>query len=133
MTSESLQDHQPQTIRVLTFNILSTDHASWERRLQAARTGLQALRPDILALQESRRRPYLLTLRAGEMPLELGRRIDYIMIRSGIHGPTLAIADCRRVLDRRVAGIWASDHFGVVADLQVPTHPPGTWQDIEFH
>jgi endonuclease/exonuclease/phosphatase family metal-dependent hydrolase len=62
MTSESLQDHQPQTIRVLTFNILSTDHASWERRLQAARTGLQALRPDILALQESRRRPYLLTL-----------------------------------------------------------------------
>jgi endonuclease/exonuclease/phosphatase family metal-dependent hydrolase len=52
MTSESLQDHQPQTIRVLTFNILSTDHASWERRLQAARTGLQALRPDILALQE---------------------------------------------------------------------------------
>jgi endonuclease/exonuclease/phosphatase family metal-dependent hydrolase len=72
-------------------------------------------------------------VRAGEMPLELGRRIDYIMIRSGIHGPTLAIADCRRVLDRRVAGIWASDHFGVVADLQVPTHPPGTWQDIEFH
>ena len=24
-----------------------------------------------------------------EMPLELCRRIDYIMIRSGIHGPTL--------------------------------------------
>jgi exonuclease III len=55
MASESLQEeHQPQTIRVLTFNILSTDHASWERRLQVARTGLQALRPDILALQETR-------------------------------------------------------------------------------
>jgi endonuclease/exonuclease/phosphatase family metal-dependent hydrolase len=289
MTSESLRQ-QPQTIRVLTFNVLSTDHASWERRLQAARTGLQALRPDILALQETTPghaqdqvtdllgpeyhvvenpvrsgdmigaalvsrwpfvdvrevdlsvpprvpsakavvaelelpKPFGLTVlvhhgaayqfgyarerelqavacalfvedyvagrnahvvllgdfndtpdsssvrfwtgrqsleglsvvyqdawetkrsadpghtfspsnplvRAGEMPLELGRRIDYIMIRSGIHGPTLAIADCRRVLNKSVAGIWASDHFGVVADLQVPTHPPGTWQDIEFH
>jgi hypothetical protein len=40
--------------------------------------------------------------------------------------PTLAIADCRSILNKRVAGIWASDHFGVVADVQVPTHPPGT-------
>jgi endonuclease/exonuclease/phosphatase family metal-dependent hydrolase len=286
MTSESSQRaHQPQTIRVLTFNILSTDQANWERRLQAARTGLRALRPDILALQETKPgraqdqltdllgpeyhmvenpvrsgdmvgaalvsrwpfahvrevdlsvaprvpsaaavvaelelpRPFGPTVlvhhgaayqfgyarerelqavacarfvedyvagrnfhvvllgdfndtpdsssvrfwtgrqsleglsvayqdaweatpsadaghtfsptnplvRAGEMPLEMGRRIDYIMIRSGIHGPTLAIADCRRVLDKRVAGVWASDHFGVMADLQVPTHPPGTWQ-----
>jgi endonuclease/exonuclease/phosphatase family metal-dependent hydrolase len=290
MTSESLQQrHLPPTIRVLTFNILSTDHASWGRRLQAARTGLQALRPDILALQETQPghaqdqvtdllgpdyhvvensvrsgdmvgaalvsrwpfvnvrevdlsvaprvpsaaavvaelelpRPFGLTVlvhhgaayqfgyarerelqavacarfvedyvagrnahvvllgdfndtpdsssvrfwtgrqsleglsvayqdawetkgsadaghtfspsnplvRAGEMPLELGRRIDYIMIRSGIHGPSLAIADCRRILDKSVDGIWASDHFGVVADLQVPTHPPGIWQDVKF-
>jgi endonuclease/exonuclease/phosphatase family metal-dependent hydrolase len=64
-------------------------------------------------------------VRAGEMPLEVGRRIDYIMIRSGIHGPTLAIDDCQRVLDNTVAGVWASDHFGVMADLRVPTHPPG--------
>jgi hypothetical protein len=40
--------------------------------------------------------------------------------------PTLAIADCRSILNQRIAGTWASDHFGVVADLQVPTHPPGT-------
>lgn len=54
MTSQSVQEeHQFQTIRVLTFNILSTDRASWERRRQAVRTGLQALRPDILALQET--------------------------------------------------------------------------------
>jgi endonuclease/exonuclease/phosphatase family metal-dependent hydrolase len=38
---------------VLTFNILSTDQASWERRRRAARSGLRALRPDILALQET--------------------------------------------------------------------------------
>jgi endonuclease/exonuclease/phosphatase family metal-dependent hydrolase len=68
-------------------------------------------------------------VRAGEMPLELGRRIDYIMIRCGIHGPTLDVADCRRVLNRAVAGVWASDHSGVIADLEVPTHLPGTWQD----
>jgi endonuclease/exonuclease/phosphatase family metal-dependent hydrolase len=64
---------------------------------------------------------------AGEMSLELGRRIDYVMVRCGIHGPSLEIADCRRVFDQAVDGIWASDHFGVVADLQVPAHPPGRW------
>ena len=67
-------------------------------------------------------------VRAGDMPLELGRRIDYIMIRSGIHGPTLDVADCRRVLSKAVAGVWASDHFGVMADLEVPSHVPGTWE-----
>jgi endonuclease/exonuclease/phosphatase family metal-dependent hydrolase len=66
-------------------------------------------------------------VRAGEMPLEAGRRIDYIMIRKSTHGPTLRIADCRRVLDRPVAEVWASDHFGVMADLAVPAHPPGAW------
>jgi endonuclease/exonuclease/phosphatase family metal-dependent hydrolase len=64
---------------------------------------------------------------AGEMSLELGRRIDYVMVRCGIHGPSLEIVDCRRVFDRAVDGIWASDHFGVVADLRVPAHPPGEW------
>ena len=286
MTSESLQrKHQPKTLRVVTFNILSPDQANWERRRQAARPGLRALQADVLALQETTPghaqdqltdllgreyhvaenpvrsgdmvgaalasrwpfahvrevdlsvaprvptaaavvaelelpRPFGLTVvvhhgaayqfgyarerelqavacarfvedyvagrnvhvvllgdfndtpdsssvrfwtgrqsleglsvayhdaweakrsadaghtfspsnplvRAGEMPLEVGRRIDYIMIRSGIHGPTLAIGDCQRVLDSTVAGLWASDHFGVMADLQVPTHPPGTWQ-----
>jgi endonuclease/exonuclease/phosphatase family metal-dependent hydrolase len=66
-------------------------------------------------------------VRAGEMPLEVGRRIDYIMIRNGTYGPTLRVADCRRVLDRPVAGVWASDHFGVMADLEVPVHHPGAW------
>jgi endonuclease/exonuclease/phosphatase family metal-dependent hydrolase len=65
---------------------------------------------------------------AGEMSLELGRRIDYILVRCGIHGPTLDVADCRRAFDRPVAGVWASDHFGVVADLSLPSHPPGAWE-----
>jgi len=70
-------------------------------------------------------------VRAGQMPLELGRRIDYIMIRSGIHGATLAVADCQRVLDEPVKGVWATDHFGVMAELEVPAHAPGTWSDLD--
>jgi hypothetical protein len=49
------------------------------------------------------------------------------MIRSSAYGPTLAVADCQRVLDGAVDGVWASDHFGVMADLEMPAHPPGTW------
>lgn len=65
---------------------------------------------------------------AGEMALETGRRIDYVMVRCGVHGPTLAAADCRRVFDEPVDGVWPSDHAGVVAELRVPDHPPGGWQ-----
>lgn len=66
-------------------------------------------------------------VRGGEVPLERGRRIDYVMIRSGPHGPPLQTADCRLVFDRPLDGVWASDHFGVLADLALPHHPPGTW------
>ncbi len=66
-------------------------------------------------------------VRAGEMPLERGRRIDHVLVRSGPHGPALDVADCRLVLDEAVGGIWASDHFGVLADLRPPPHPPGAW------
>jgi endonuclease/exonuclease/phosphatase family metal-dependent hydrolase len=64
---------------------------------------------------------------AGEMSLELGRRIDYILVRAGIHGPTLRVTGCFRTFDRPVGGVWASDHLGVVADLALPAHPPGAW------
>jgi endonuclease/exonuclease/phosphatase family metal-dependent hydrolase len=46
-----------------------------------------------------------------------GRRIDYVMVRCGTHGATLDITDCRLAFDEPVEGAWASDHFGVVADL----------------
>jgi endonuclease/exonuclease/phosphatase family metal-dependent hydrolase len=64
---------------------------------------------------------------AGEMSLELGRRIDYIMIRCGVHGPTLEVADCQLAFDKPIDGLWASDHFGVLARLTVPAHAPGAW------
>ncbi|MER7459744.1 endonuclease/exonuclease/phosphatase family protein [Micromonospora sp. NPDC126480] len=66
-------------------------------------------------------------VRAGEMALELGRRIDYIMVRCGVHGPTLDVVDCFRAFDEPVDGVWGSDHFALVADLQVPARPPGSW------
>jgi hypothetical protein len=51
------------------------------------------------------------------MPLEAGRRIDYVLVRCGIHGPTLEVTGCRRVFDEPVGGVWLSDHYGVLADL----------------
>jgi endonuclease/exonuclease/phosphatase family metal-dependent hydrolase len=61
-----------------------------------------------------------------ENPIMIGgdwpfRRIDYIFVRCGEHeGPTLEITACERVFTEPVRGIWASDHFGVCADLAVP-------------
>lgn len=49
------------------------------------------------------------------------RRLDYVLVRCGEHGgPTLDMASCALIFDEPVDGIWASDHFGVVADLVVP-------------
>jgi endonuclease/exonuclease/phosphatase family metal-dependent hydrolase len=47
------------------------------------------------------------------------RRIDYVLVRCAEHGgPSLDIADCRRVFDvPSTDGVWASDHFGLLTDL----------------
>ncbi len=62
----------------------------------------------------------LVTAENEDWALELGRRIDYVMVRCNAHGPTLDISACARIFDEPVDGVWASDHFGVVADLTVP-------------
>lgn len=50
------------------------------------------------------------------------RRIDYILVRCGAQrGATLDIADCQRVFTEPVNGVWASDHFGLMADLALPS------------
>ncbi len=64
---------------------------------------------------------------AGEVATALSRRIDHVLVSGGEHGPALEVLDCRRVLDGPVDGVWASDHFGVVADLSAPAHAPGSW------
>jgi endonuclease/exonuclease/phosphatase family metal-dependent hydrolase len=59
-------------------------------------------------------------LSEGTWPQERGRRIDYVMVRCVDHGPTLHVGACARIFDQPVDGVWATDHFGVVADLAVP-------------
>ncbi|MGW0246305.1 endonuclease/exonuclease/phosphatase family protein [Nocardia goodfellowii] len=65
-------------------------------------------------------------VRAGDMPLIPGRRIDYVLIRGTHYGPTLRVEACDRVFrtpDEQ--GVQASDHYGVLAELGVPSRPPG--------
>jgi endonuclease/exonuclease/phosphatase family metal-dependent hydrolase len=63
-------------------------------------------------------------LSEGTWPQERGRRIDHILVRCVDHGPTLDVAACVRIFDQPVDGVWATDHFGVAADLAVPTRTP---------
>jgi endonuclease/exonuclease/phosphatase family metal-dependent hydrolase len=60
-------------------------------------------------------------LRSERWLLDLGRRIDYIFIRCGHTSPTLDVTSCTLAFDQPVGGVWVSDHFGVLADLAVPT------------
>lgn len=55
--------------------------------------------------------------------MDAGRRIDYVLVRcdDALWGPTLDIASCGLAFDGPVGGVWASDHFGVVADLAIPS------------
>jgi endonuclease/exonuclease/phosphatase family metal-dependent hydrolase len=49
------------------------------------------------------------------------RRLDYVFVRCGEHGgPTLKITACDRAFDEPVGDVWASDHYGVWADLELP-------------
>jgi hypothetical protein len=51
----------------------------------------EAVHPDDAGHTSSLRNPLV---HAGEMSLELGRRIDDIMVRCGVPGPTLEVANC---------------------------------------
>ena len=61
-----------------------------------------------------------LMIEESDVRQEVDRRIDYIFVRCDEFGPTLPIADCRLAFDEPADGVWASDHFGVVADLETP-------------
>ena len=84
----------------------------------------EVMHPDEPGHTFSPRNPLVL---AGEMKLERGRRIDHILVRGGVHGPPLDVADCRLAFDQPVDGVWPSAHFGLVAELVRPAQPPGSW------
>jgi endonuclease/exonuclease/phosphatase family metal-dependent hydrolase len=51
------------------------------------------------------------------------RRIDYVFVRFGAHGGlALDVLACERIFEEPIDGVWASDHFGLVADLSGPRH-----------
>jgi endonuclease/exonuclease/phosphatase family metal-dependent hydrolase len=51
---------------------------------------------------------------------EPGRRIDYILVRRPEGAmPFLAVTSCELAFDEPRDGVWASDHFGVKADLTI--------------
>jgi endonuclease/exonuclease/phosphatase family metal-dependent hydrolase len=66
-------------------------------------------------------------VRRGEVATAVTRRIDYVLVRSRLHGPTLQVRSCALLFAAAEDGVWASDHFGVVADLAQPEHAPGSW------
>jgi hypothetical protein len=53
-------------------------------------------------------------------------------VRAGRHGALLQVLRCDRLLDQPVGNVWASDHYGVAADLAVPQHLPGTWGEASY-
>ena len=53
----------------------------------------------------------------GETAWDIPRRIDYVFVRCDNYGPTLDVGRCERLFDEPRNGVWASDHFGVLAEL----------------
>ena len=51
--------------------------------------------------------------------LELDRRSDYVLVTSRKKDGRATIHACRVVLTERDAGVCASDHYAVLADVQV--------------
>ncbi|QFG68179.1 hypothetical protein [Ornithinimicrobium pratense] len=45
-------------------------------------------------------------VRAGEVSTGVSRKIDHVLVRSGLHGPRLRVAGCERVLDQPDDGVW---------------------------
>ena len=61
---------------------------------------------------------------ARTMPGWPYREIDHILVRCRRDGlASLLVESCARVHDRPRDGVWASDHYGLVADLVVPPPP----------
>jgi endonuclease/exonuclease/phosphatase family metal-dependent hydrolase len=63
-----------------------------------------------------------LVLEDSNVRQEVSRRIDYVFVRCDQNGPTLEITACELAFAEPVDGVWGSDHFGVVADLEGADH-----------
>jgi len=58
--------------------------------------------------------------------LRPGRRIDYVLVSAEEKDGRGEVMGCEIALDRPVDGVWASDHYALVADVRVaPRQAPG--------
>ena len=73
------------------------------------------IHPDEAGHTFTQRNP--LMIEDSDVRQEVDRRIDYVFVRADEFGPTLVITGCELAFAEPVDGVWASDHFGVVADL----------------
>jgi endonuclease/exonuclease/phosphatase family metal-dependent hydrolase len=106
---------EPQTSSMRFF----TGRMSLEGISTAYRDAWEAVRGDEPGHTLDPRNP----LREIEEPGEpRGRRVDYVLVRCGDHGPTLRIVDAGLAVHEPVDGVQPSDHYGVYADL-VPREP----------
>jgi endonuclease/exonuclease/phosphatase family metal-dependent hydrolase len=52
------------------------------------------------------------------------RQIDHVLVRCSTHGlPALNVRACERILVEPTDGVTASDHYGILAELEVPPGP----------
>jgi hypothetical protein len=97
----------PAQLRVLTLNLLSPDHADWDRRRPVIRAGIERLRPDLVALQET------VWGQGHDQTADLLGSDYHLARHSG----------------RSADGVGAvlGSRWPLGADLTVPARPPGTW------
>jgi endonuclease/exonuclease/phosphatase family metal-dependent hydrolase len=96
-----------------------TGRSSLEGISTAYRDAWEAIRGDDPGHTLDPRNP----LREIDEPREpRGRRVDYVLVRCGDHGPTLRIVDAGLAVHEPVGGVQPSDHYGVFADLAPREH-----------
>jgi endonuclease/exonuclease/phosphatase family metal-dependent hydrolase len=74
------------------------------------------LHPDERGWTWSSANPYTTPLRF----LDIDRRIDYVFVTAERKDGRGTIHDCGVVFEQPEDGVFASDHFGVLADVQIP-------------
>jgi endonuclease/exonuclease/phosphatase family metal-dependent hydrolase len=78
------------------------------------------LHPDELGYTWAKRNPYTAKLAW----LEPDRRVDYVFVSPMRGNGRGTVRDCRIVLDEPAEdGVWASDHFGLVAEVRLSPDP----------
>jgi hypothetical protein len=104
-------------IRVMTLNLWGR-RGAWLERWSVLIDGLRDLQPDLVAFVEA------IKTEEYDQVVDLlgpGFHVAHQAACAEHRAPTLDIAACTLAFDEPIEGVWASDHFGVVADLAVPS------------